>query len=95
MSDPTGANKRPWVDDHEALQVFSNDMYIKLRENSHKAHWNTVTTEWLLNRCMEELNELQEALGNEDPGDIVRECADVANFAMMIADNVRNEHGLL
>jgi NTP pyrophosphatase (non-canonical NTP hydrolase) len=93
MSDPTGAKKRPWIDDHEALQLFSNDMYIKLRENAHKAHWNTVTTEWLLNRCIEELEELKEAVTNEDPGEIVREAADVANFAMMIADNARNFNG--
>jgi len=27
---------------------------------------------------------------DEDPEKIIRECADVANFAMMIADNARN-----
>ena len=93
MSDPTGTTKRHWTNDHEAVELFSNNMYIKLRENAHKAHWNTVTTEWLLNRCMEEFEELKEALANEDPGEIAREAADVANFAMMIADNVRNGNG--
>jgi NTP pyrophosphatase (non-canonical NTP hydrolase) len=91
MSDPTGKHPRHWVDDHEALQKFGNDMYLKLRENQHKAHWNTVTQQWLLNRCMEELKELQDAVNADDPGEIVREAADVANFALMIADNARNQ----
>jgi len=89
MSDPIGKLPRSWIADHKALQRFGNDMYLKLRENCHKSHWSTVDQQWLLNRCMEELKELQDAVNDSDHGEIVREAADVANFAMMIADNAR------
>lgn len=89
MSDPKGEEPRHWVNDHDALQKFGNDMYLKLRENSHKAHWNTVSNDWLFARLMDEVHELNEVM-DEDPEKIIRECADVANFAMMIADNARN-----
>jgi len=73
-----------------AIKRFSCDMARKLRENSHKAHWNTVTKYYLLGRLQEELYELEEALYSESTESVINECADVANLAMMIADNLRD-----
>jgi NTP pyrophosphatase (non-canonical NTP hydrolase) len=89
MSDPIGEKPRHWVVDHQAVQDFGNDMYKKLRDNADKAHWNTVSIDWLLNRMCDELEELRDACSDGSSADIISECADVANFAMMIADNVR------
>jgi len=50
--------------------------------------WKNEDMEWLYDRLREEALELEVALfsGKEDPTDIIKECCDVANFAMMIAD---------
>lgn len=93
MSDPIGKTKRIEGQDWNAVLAFAGYMQAKLRDNSHKAHWSTVSQQWLLNRCMDEIRELQEALKSGRAYDIVSEAADVANFAMMIADNARMANG--
>lgn len=81
---------------------FAALMERTLRENDHKGGWKKCEPEWLLNRLGEEVQELVDAqqrlkwaLPMEDRGDIPvfrkvlalgKEAADVANFAMMIAD---------
>ena len=67
-------------------------MEKKLVINDDKSHWTASTDGYLLSRLMEEMSELTFYLvcekkfrGNE----IIRECADIANFAMMIADKTR------
>ncbi len=75
-------------------------MRYKLRINDHKAHWKTVSCEYLEQRLLEEVAELREALLflRDNPGskqhifDVQLECADVANFVMMIFDNLRKEN---
>lgn len=52
------------------------------------------TVSWLLDRLQEEVTELSEAYCDCDPGKVQKECADVANFAMMIADRIRNRGNL-
>lgn len=81
---------------------FASEMEAKLRENDHKGHWaDGNTVEELLPRIMDERDELllavhgldldgpKEKLSSKDACEIIRECADIANFAMMIADLVR------
>ncbi len=83
-----------WVD--EAVLSFVVDMKYKLRLNNHKGHWKEYDESFLLRRMNDEFKELQEAckfLG-ADPASrnylsVIHECADVANFAMMIADNAK------
>lgn len=74
------------------LQWFAGQMEGKLTENDHKGHWDSSSDEYLLTRLEEELRELKERMSNESAPreSIIRECADVANFAMMIAYNVNN-----
>jgi len=70
------------------LRLFLNQMYLKLRENDHKGDWRlelSIPELWEL--LEDEIEELAQAINsNLGSQEIVRECADVANFAMMIAD---------
>lgn len=73
--------------------TFANLMEQQLRANDHKDGWKGDTSDALHQRLLEEAEELSEALawrsalfGDADPERIGREAADVANFAMMIAD---------
>ena len=60
----------------------------KLRENDNKNHWSGETMEYLHRRLYDEFGELKRAIKAKKPAtDIFRECADIANFAMMIADS--------
>jgi NTP pyrophosphatase (non-canonical NTP hydrolase) len=63
---------------------FSGEMVEKLALNDHKGGWDGEDPAWLLDRLQEELNELREAV--EVGGDVIGEAADVANFALMVAD---------
>lgn len=73
--------------------AFANLMEAQLRANDHKGGWRGDTAAALHNRLLEEAEELFDALnwrsaflGDADPERIGSEAADVANFAMMIAD---------
>jgi hypothetical protein len=66
------------------------------KQDAHRGRqgWRRCENEYLLQRLFAELLELTKALGTPAVGDaarsrVVREAADVANFAMMIADNMR------
>lgn len=70
------------------VQWFAKQMEAKLRANDHKQHWSKLQRIYLIERLFQEANELWLAIRNGEPVDnIVQEAADVANFAMMIADN--------
>ena len=76
-------------------------MEAKLRENDHKGGWEGCRFWHLFPRITHERDELllaahplqldtiAETLTAEDACELIRECADIANFAMMIADNIR------
>lgn len=81
---------------------FSRDMERKLRANEDKGGWDTCEIEWLFRRLRDEADELAGAIGSmlyaqaihgdcmaSRAQNVIDEAADVANFAMMIADNVR------
>jgi hypothetical protein len=67
-------------------------MEAKLAENRHKGNrdgWIGCEATHLLIRLREEVDELERSLmyrATSGTRQVVRECADVANFAMMIAD---------
>lgn len=72
----------------EEVARFARVMEAKLRVNDHKAHWRDTSIMDLLIRLREEVDELaQEVVAGTDPLAIVFEAADVADIAMMIADN--------
>ena len=68
------------------LQQFALAMESRLKENDHKGGWDRESPGWLYARLLEELAELLDALGFGSMENIRREAADVANYAMMIAD---------
>lgn len=77
-------------------------MKVKLILNNHKVHWSNCNNGYLLHRLREEVKELDAALRDfrffardkeETRQAVIKECADVANFAMMIADNMANKVG--
>lgn len=74
-----------------ALKWFATVMEAKLQRNDHKAHWSGMTLRQLRYRLQQELGELDRALAGGDTANIILEAADVANFAMMIADNTLND----
>lgn len=68
------------------VEWFAVMMEKQLAANDHKPGWHRDSLESLLERAKEELSELDDAItSGEDPEVIIREAADVANFAMMIA----------
>jgi hypothetical protein len=80
----------------ESLTWFSGRMSGKMLKNLHKSGWRGLPIEYLRWRLGEEVKELDEALASHkfnSQDDIVNECADIANFAMMIADVVRDRGG--
>jgi NTP pyrophosphatase (non-canonical NTP hydrolase) len=79
------------------LEWFKDRMAAKLGlpKNLAKRHWSNDVPADLLLRLKEETDELENLLEIFDSGheihmeDLINEAADVANFAMMIADNAR------
>lgn len=62
---------------------FAQKMEERLAANDDKGGWGTESDEYLIKRIKEETEELEVAINSQ----IADEAADVANFAMMIADN--------
>ncbi len=86
----------------EAVDMFSAEMRRKLctKRNLRKTHWGSTDTHILYIRLLQEAAELEAVLElysrlpetrEKMYKEVVKECADVANFAMMIADNVTKE----
>lgn len=75
----------------DSVKWFAEQMELKLQENDAKGGWDDCGIYWLLERLREETRELEIAIDiHRDLGaphnNIVKEAADVANFAMMVAD---------
>lgn len=64
---------------------FATLMEEKLRENDHKGGWGNCDIYYLIGRLQQECEEAYNAITNHNIKNIPLECADVANFAMMIA----------
>lgn len=74
----------------DEVAQFAALMERKLKANDHKDHWSDSGMSYLLKRLREELVELERILLAQSvptTEEVAGEAADVANFAMMIADN--------
>lgn len=75
---------------------FAKQMEEKLKANDHKPGWKDDSFDVLLERLKEECLELRSTVyfglekGLCNESEVVKEAVDVANFAMMIADNAAN-----
>jgi len=77
------------------VEWFAEKMEEKLkRDDESKSHWLKTSYGYLFCRLGEEIEELQELLDDDNVSykhkKIIKECADIANFAMMIADKAKN-----
>lgn len=75
----------------EELDWFVKHMEIKLKENDVKGGWDDCSLDYLMMRLEDEVFELKQEIfkTSVDSDKIFSEAADVANFAMMIADRFR------
>lgn len=81
----------------ESVFWFSGEMEKVLSANDHKIGWSDCSDIYLYESIQHEMLELFEVLKPlEDDWrkkvkskEIIKECCDIANFAMMIADNNR------
>lgn len=72
-----------YADDIESFVLL---MLEKLDKNQHKGRWENLNVEQTYEKLTEEVLELRDALVDVDDTEaIIRECADVANFAMILA----------
>lgn len=69
---------------------FAVLMERKLKANDHKGTWEHCDLPYLIRRLKQEVMELERVVftGDRNPEEIGGEAADVANFAMMLADNL-------
>lgn len=76
------------------VEAFADEMERKLALNRHKgdrAGWMSCPLDRLLSLLDGEVAELKEAIREQHPcGSVIDECADVANFCMMVADKYTN-----
>lgn len=72
------------------VQWFAEQMELALRDNDYKGGWGGMSYRQLKSRLDEEVCEVELAYyAGHNTERLIRETADVANFAMMIADNSR------
>ena len=89
----------------EQVKWFAGQMEETLQRNDHKTGWSDCSQLWLLGRLQQEYLELCQtvtfgvnpkavipgtSLDDLNTERVIREATDVANFAMMIADNARH-----
>lgn len=71
------------------VERFAKLMEQQLVANDHKGGWSHEHVDHLVVRLVEEVSELMGAIAYGSGSDVVaKEAADVANFAMMVADVV-------
>jgi len=71
------------------LNVLSTAMKQKIDRDTHKGSWTVTPIVDLLYLLKLEVAELENAIYNESNKAQIKECADIANFCMMIAGNVK------
>ena len=71
----------------DTVLIFANNMEQKLVENDYKRDWENCSKSFLKVKLLEEIAELFDSLKHSNQRKITAEAADVANIAMMIADN--------
>lgn len=84
----------------QEVKGFALEMEMVLRLNDKKKiHWSELSLKWLFKRLNDECKELKNEINKvsnpyiltkKEVNRIIRESADVANFAMMIADNAKH-----
>jgi len=83
----------PQFDVRPEVKDFAYAMEAELVENDHKGHWRDAPIEQLLDHLEDEVKELKAAIKLQmHPDEVLSEAADLANLAMMVADNYRSDY---
>ena len=73
-----------------AVQWFAEQVELALRRNDHKGEWSWEREGRLLELMRVEIHEVEEACVERAAGwRVIEECADVAAFALFVADGRR------
>lgn len=75
----------------DEIMFMAVEMEKKLAEHPDRPGWQNEARGYLFNRLLAEVRELHEAVEFGSEMEIIKESADVANFAMMLADNAKRE----
>ena len=76
------------LEENRAIQRLTDTMQYKLKLNRNKGGWADTSNAVLLDRIKAEVFELEESLIDGDISNAIIECADIANFCAMLADNL-------
>ncbi len=72
----------------KSVEKHAERMEERLQEHEDKGGWEESTFRFLISEMRLHLEDLNEALFEQGIfGSVENECADISNFAMMIADN--------
>lgn len=69
------------------VQEFARQMEKRLKENDHKTGWEDCSDDFLLTRLWMNFRQLRTCVSVNDHAGVNEAAADIANYAMMIADN--------
>ncbi len=69
----------------ESLQYFADMMEMELLANDEKGGWEDCGDDYLAGQIADHFDQFRRAEGV----DKIKACVDIANYAMMIADNER------
>jgi len=75
----------------EEVHDFAEAMEKVLKENDDKEGWEECSNLYLVQRLVEETSELLKMMDAGELDDMCKEAVDVANFAMMIFDNNKDQ----
>lgn len=78
----------------KVVSEFAHDMEKQLKANEHKDGWGETRNGYLTHRLWNKVDKLTNSVlskPDKDKHQITKLCADIANYAMMIADN-EGEH---
>ena len=69
------------------VEAFAKEMESRLIENDHKTGWHDCSYDFLINNLNRNLRKLPALIHLNETEKIRKTAADIANYAMMIADN--------
>ncbi len=70
----------------EEIKNFSTIMETKMLLNEHKGGHARLKIDELMKLMHQEVRELKTSIDEKDYKNVIMECADVANYVMLIAD---------
>lgn len=77
---------KPVVAYEAELKQLVDAMRYKLKKNAHKGKWEGMTLDKAIELLKGEVAELEEAASRDSDIEIILEAADVANFALIVAN---------